>query len=252
MSNPTRFVLALALSGSIAACSQKDGATPDDTSAACTAPSLSSTSDDQSVTLGAMVQVTAEGTVCGTSEATYVWAVESVPMESGIDTGDLDLTDPASPTFVPDKVGTYVLSVHVVDADSARSPAEYVVIEVGSGNSAPMADCGANRTAQEGERVTLDGTGSRDPEGARLEYAWTLASAPGCSVRSGLLLRDGRGRQPRAHRRCGHDVDAVAVHGADLPAQRVRKLRPRRTAHPVPLDAVERAGGLRSLRRELR
>lgn len=182
MSNPTRFVLALALSGSIAACSQKDGATPDDTSAACTAPSLSSTSDDQSVTLGAMVQVTAEGTVCGTSEATYVWAVESVPMESGIDTGDLDLTDPASPTFVPDKVGTYVLSVHVVDADSARSPAEYVVIEVGSGNSAPMADCGANRTAQEGERVTLDGTGSRDPEGARLEYAWTLASAPGCSA----------------------------------------------------------------------
>lgn len=182
MSNPTRFVLALALSGSIAACSQKDGATTDDTSAACTAPSLTSTSDDQSVTLGAMVQVTADGTVCGAGEATYVWAVESVPMESGIDSGDLDITEPASPTFVPDKVGTYVLSVHVADADGAQSPAEYIVIEVGSGNSAPMADCGTNRSAQEGERVTLDGSGSRDPEGARLEYAWTLASAPGCST----------------------------------------------------------------------
>jgi len=172
--------------GVLSACTQKDsGLNPIEDSGAqedCTAPALTSVSDDQSVTLGAMVQASAEGKVCVGDETTYTWAVESVPVESSIDTGDLDLTDPKSPTFVPDMVGTYVLSVYVTDREGTRSPVEYVVIEVASGNSAPVADCGANVNAAEGERVRFDGSASRDPEGARLEYNWTLASAPGCSA----------------------------------------------------------------------
>jgi hypothetical protein len=49
-------------------------------------------------------------------------------------------------------------------------------------NGAPIADCGANMTAEANDRVDLDGSASRDPEGAALEYLWTLASVPDCSA----------------------------------------------------------------------
>jgi hypothetical protein len=139
-------------------------------------------SDDQSVTLGALVQLSAEARVCTDGDSpTFTWTVEAAPVESGIDSGDLDLTDPAAPTFVPDVVGTYVLSVVATDSEGTRSSAEYIAVAVGSGNSAPVADCGANLAAEAGDRVVFDGTASRDPEGAALEYAWALSSGPGCS-----------------------------------------------------------------------
>jgi hypothetical protein len=182
-----RTLLAFVAFGALAACSQKDQGlnTIDDSGGAgeaCTAPTLSGVSEDQSVTLGAMVALAADGSICIAGEPSFTWAVESAPVESGIDSGDLDLTNPKQPTFVPDVVGTYVLSVFVSDSDGTRSAVEYVVVDVASGNSAPVADCGANRTAGEGDRVQLDGSASRDPEGARLTYNWTLASAPDCSA----------------------------------------------------------------------
>nr|WP_154402259.1 PKD domain-containing protein [Ornithinimicrobium cavernae] len=46
-------------------------------------------------------------------------------------------------------------------------------------NEAPVADAGPDQTAITGDTVTLDGTGSTDPDGDDLSYAWTLTSPSG-------------------------------------------------------------------------
>jgi len=180
-----RTLIAYSACGALLACTQKDaGLNPVDDSGSqtCAGPSVTSVADNQSITLGAMVSLSVDGKVCGDGSPTYTWTVESAPVDSAIDTGDLDLTDPKAPSFLPDVVGTYVLAVSVSDSEGTASAPSYVVVEVASGNSAPVADCGANLTAAARERVTLDGSASRDPEGARLTYNWTLASAPECSA----------------------------------------------------------------------
>ncbi|MDP2304862.1 MAG: hypothetical protein Q8P18_02420 [Pseudomonadota bacterium] len=153
----------------------------EDSASACAGPSVVG-SADQSITLGAAAAPTASGAVCTSGdEAILTWVVESAPVDSAIDTSDLDISDPATPSFVPDVVGTYVVSVTASDSSGAVSAADYIVITVASGNAAPLADCGNNVTAEVDQRVDLDGSASSDPEGAALEYQWSLSSVPSCS-----------------------------------------------------------------------
>jgi hypothetical protein len=46
------------------------------------------------------------------------------------------------------------------------------------GNAAPTANAGADKTTVEEQDVTVDGSGTRDPENDALTYAWSLVSAP--------------------------------------------------------------------------
>jgi glucose/arabinose dehydrogenase len=51
------------------------------------------------------------------------------------------------------------------------------------GNSAPTADAGTDQTVEEGATVTLDASGSSDPDpGDTLGYQWTQQSGPGVSL----------------------------------------------------------------------
>ncbi len=45
-------------------------------------------------------------------------------------------------------------------------------------NSAPTADAGSDQTVAVGETVTLDGSGSTDPDGDSLFYDWVIVSQP--------------------------------------------------------------------------
>lgn len=182
MTPTLRASLAILALAAVPACVVVDpSADKEDSGSACSGPTVVG-SADLSITLGTTASPTATGTVCiDDEEANLSWAVESAPVDSAIDSGDLDVSDPAMATFVPDVVGTYVVSVTASDSTGAVSAADYIVIIVTSGNAAPIADCGDNVTARVDERVDLDGSGSTDPEGAELDYQWSVSSVPSCS-----------------------------------------------------------------------
>ncbi|WP_415400639.1 PKD domain-containing protein [Tateyamaria sp. SN3-11] len=81
--------------------------------------------------------------------------------------------------FTPDRTGLYLLQLTVRD-DTLQ--AEPVVIALNAVNTAPVAVATGPATAFVGNVVTLDGSGSFDPNSDALSYAWTLREAPVDSV----------------------------------------------------------------------
>ncbi|MET0282040.1 MAG: PKD domain-containing protein [Steroidobacteraceae bacterium] len=56
-------------------------------------------------------------------------------------------------------------------------------------NAAPTANAGAAQTALTGATVTLDGSGSRDPDGTIASYAWTQTAGPTVALVNGSTVR---------------------------------------------------------------
>lgn len=72
--------------------------------------------------------------------------------------------------------------------DSGGGDLDSVPLDTGSpldsavdGNSAPIADAGADQSATVGMIVAFDGSGSSDPDGDALDYAWEITTAPSAS-----------------------------------------------------------------------
>lgn len=121
--------------------------------------------------------VTLDGS--GSSDAdndplTYAWRLVSTPAGSST-----VLSNPAdvNPTFTADMDGTYVVELIVNDGTTASSPAT-VTITASTANSAPTANAGPNQSVSAGTIVTLNGSGSSDPDNDALTYNWTLVSRP--------------------------------------------------------------------------
>jgi hypothetical protein len=147
-------VLALVLAG----CSGTDDKTGDSVVPTCTGPVANAGADGSGSPGGAVGLDGSASTVCDTATVSYTWSVESVPVDSTVDTGDLDLTDPSKPSFTPDIPGTYVASLTVTDSSGVVSAPDLVIIEVSAGSQKPVADCGGNKVSGIGERVDFDGS----------------------------------------------------------------------------------------------
>ena len=120
---PTFALLALAGVG----CS-KDDKSGDSSAPACAGPVAVAGVDLASAPGHAVTLDGSASTVCDASSITYLWSIESVPVDSTVDNGDLDLTNPGAPSFTPDLPGTYVVSLSVTDSTGATLSAMFDVV----------------------------------------------------------------------------------------------------------------------------
>lgn len=151
--------------------------------------------DSVQVTVMAGVAATLSG-LHGTVSAPQKVTVSFSAPVSGFDESDLVLTNLSVSGFIRDDAQTYNFTVTPLsrgevkialpegaaqDSRGNRSAAT-VVAATGFVNDAPRADAGPDQITGGGVLVTLDGSGSSDPDGDALSYSW---SAP-----TGILLDD--------------------------------------------------------------
>lgn len=194
MSPTLRSLIILSLPVGLVACGDKDEGGYD-TATECSAP-VADAGLDAVAALGGRVSLDAsDSSVCGIyadkGSVTYTWTFDRLPVDSALN--DAAFTANASnaaitTSFSPDVLGDYVVQLQVEDASGVST--DVIVISVESGDAPPIADCGDGGSVRVGERIDFDGSGSVDPEGAALEYDWSLSTAPDCSTLDSTDLYD--------------------------------------------------------------
>ena len=148
-------------------------------------PPTANAGPNQTVASGAGVTLDGTGSTDPENQTlTLTWS------QSGGPAVDLSSTSGAQPTFtaptVPFNAAPVVLTFDLIVNDGVQnSLLDSVVITVSPAvNQPPTANAGANQTVASGASVTLDGTGSTDPENQTLTYSWSQTGGPGVALSS--------------------------------------------------------------------
>ncbi|HET6360876.1 MAG TPA: PKD domain-containing protein [Gemmatimonadota bacterium] len=131
---------------------------------------------DQGVTVGATATITATADDPDGDPLTFAWTVTARPDGS---TAQPAPANAAAVAITPDVAGEYLLTVMVTDGRGGQDVDEVRVTATAPGtNRAPTADAGFDLEGTETITMTLDGTGSSDPDGDPLTFAWSIVSRP--------------------------------------------------------------------------
>ena len=148
---------------------------------------VASAGPDQAVASGAVVTLDGRGShdPAGGS-LSYQWTQASGPAAS------LSSASAVQPTFtapvVPAGQAPVALSFSLVvtSASGASAPATVAVTvsPAAQANPPPVASAGPDQAVASGTPVTLDGSGSHDPDGQVITYAWTQTAGPAVALSS--------------------------------------------------------------------
>ena len=135
---------------------------------------------DQEVDLdGALVALDGSGSSDADGDTlTYSWSFSSLPSGSSLLDSDLADSGTDAPSFTPDVAGDYEVTLTVSDGSDADSDSVVITVNEVTTNTPPVADAGTDATYELGETVSLDGTGSYDPDGDAITYSWAVDSVP--------------------------------------------------------------------------
>jgi hypothetical protein len=142
----------------------------------------------QDVTVNGGVQVTLSGSssMDGDGDSlTFTWTQTSGPPVA------LSNANAANPTFTAPPGGQAVQTItfDLVVSDGIVAASDSVTISVNP-NAAPVANAGVDQgPINTGQTVTLDGTGSADPDNNPLTYQWTQVSGPTVTLSSATAAR---------------------------------------------------------------
>lgn len=140
-------------------------------------PPTANAGPDQALRAGTLVQLDGSNSFddnTASNELDYHWSWVSKPVDSE---ATLFSFYTSTPNFFADVIGTYTVQLVVTDQDGNSSAPD--TVELSTENIAPVAVAWAiPPLALVYGTVTLDGTGSTDPEGDPLTYQWNITSRP--------------------------------------------------------------------------
>jgi hypothetical protein len=143
------------------------GGTSTDTvviSAANRTPTASAAANPSTADVGASVQLTATASDLDGDTLSYTWQQTGGPQPLTISNGNA-----ASASVVPTAKGVYSFTVTVADSEGASIVA---VATFSVRNRAPLASAGPDQQINVNQATQLNGSGSSDPDGDAITYAW--------------------------------------------------------------------------------
>ncbi len=129
-------------------------------------------------------QVTAGTLTFSDGTSVKVGALTNTSPTAGTAAGTTVTFDPKNITwvrFTVDTVSTSTYNVGLAEIEVWGYP--------GNGNWPPTANAGPDQSVASAAPVTLDGTGSKDPEGTTLTYAWTQTTGPAVTLSSATTAK---------------------------------------------------------------
>ena len=130
----------------------------------------------QESTTGTLVTLDGSQSSGQSTPLSYSWSQTGGPAVtlSGANTASPSFTTPPHPTVL-------TFSLTVADKNGSSEP-DSVKVRVPSADPTPTAVVGPNQTVNSGSKVSLDGSGSWDPNSQTLQYAWLQTGGPAVSL----------------------------------------------------------------------